>query len=73
MEQEHPIDESFGEYLWCELCGYVYRKTAWAAANDTCPHCGAPLINARAWEEIVQRNPRYPSTPIEGKKYALFG
>ncbi|MHB9131787.1 MAG: hypothetical protein ACYDBB_11950 [Armatimonadota bacterium] len=73
MGSENPIDESFGDYLWCELCGHVYSRAAWAAANNRCPNCGASLINARPWEEIRQLNPQYPVTPVEGKEYALYG
>ena len=73
MALDDPIDESFGEYIWCELCGHVYSRSAWAAANNTCPNCGASLTYARPWEEIRQLNPQYPITPIEGKEYALYG
>lgn len=68
-----PLEEEFGAYIWCELCGSVYSTAAWAAANNTCPNCGASLIHARPWEEIRQLNPKYPAIPIEGKEYALYG
>ena len=71
MALDNSHDEESGQYLWCELCGVVYSTAAWAAADNTCPHCGANLIYARPWEEIRAHNPRYPVTPIEGKEYAL--
>lgn len=73
MESNTPIDASFGAFLWCELCGYVYGRSAWEAANATCPNCGATLVNARPWDDVRALNPQYPATPIEGKKYALYG
>ncbi len=73
MEGDNALYEEFGAYIWCELCGFVFSTAAWVAANNTCPHCGATLINARPWEAIQQRNPNYPVTPIEGKEYALYG
>jgi rubredoxin len=73
MGSNSPLEGSFGKYIWCELCGHVYSAAAWGAADDTCPNCGASIANARPWEEIRQRNPQYPVTPIEGKEYALYG
>ncbi len=70
---DNSLEETFGQYIWCELCGFVYSTIAWAAAHNTCPNCGAGLMNARPWEEIRQLNPRYPVTPIEGAQYALYG
>ena len=73
MAQPDPTNESSGMYLWCELCGVVYSKAAWVAANNTCPNCGASLVYARPWEEIRELNPHYPVTPIEGQEYPLYG
>lgn len=73
MNSGNALDATFGKYLWCDVCGYVYSATAWAAAHNTCPNCGASLMNARPWEEIRQLNPAYPVTPMEGTEYALYG
>lgn len=72
MEHEQPLEEEFGQFIWCELCGFVYSTAAWAAAKNTCPHCGASLANARPWEEIRQINLQYPVTPVEATQYALY-
>ena len=71
MEPVQSLEAVFGKYIWCELCGSVYSITAWAAAHNTCPNCGASLEYARPWEEVRQLNPRYPEIPIEGTEYVL--
>jgi hypothetical protein len=73
MARDDAREETPPAYLWCELCNCVYSAAAWAAAHNTCPNCGAELINARPWEEIRQLNPAYPVTPIEGAVYGLYG
>ena len=72
MEPNNALADEFGAYIWCELCGYVYRTHAWAANHNKCPNCGAPLIYAHPWDELRQLNPRNPETPVEGKEYALY-
>jgi Zn finger protein HypA/HybF involved in hydrogenase expression len=58
-------------YLWCELCGHAYTEAAWTAAGNRCPNCGAPLINARPWDELRAAHPEYPTVPVEGREYAM--
>lgn len=73
MTSDQTPEATAGKYLWCELCGVVYSAAAWAAADDTCPNCGARMVHARPWEEIRHLNPTYPANPRDGDEYALYG
>ncbi len=57
MKPDKTLDEQFGEYIWCDLCGFVYSAAAWAAVNNTCPNCGAGLMNARPWAKNSATQP----------------
>ena len=48
------IDASFGDYIWCELCGYAYSRAAWVAAHTTCPNCGGS--HTRMYEDVFNED-----------------
>ena len=52
MAADQSLEATFGRYIWCELCGYVYRTAAWEASGMICPNCGGSLDFVHVWSEI---------------------
>lgn len=62
---------SAGRSLWCRLCTCAATRKAWTRKVPqpaSCPACGAPAYEARAWLPIA-RAKGYSLLPDEGQPY----
>jgi hypothetical protein len=55
--------------VWCRRCCRASRVAQWIATADSCPYCGAPPTERRAWVLLRIGNPKWPLQPVIGMVY----